>query len=107
MIDELVYLAITLFTYISSNNINILKRLTTKDVRGILKEIRLYEKQFLKLLKTQCDTEFLRISLLYNLTPKFVRYRLWNQKYVHNPMHKRHQRHYIQLEYHNKCKQSH
>jgi hypothetical protein len=106
MIDELVYLVITLFNYISSNNISILKRLTTKHGCGILKEIRQYEKQFLKLLKAQCDTEFLRISLLYNLTPKFVRYRLWNKKYVHNRIHKLHQRHYLQLEYHNKCKQT-
>ena len=107
MIDELVCLIVSLFNFISSNNVNILKRLTNKHGRGILKEIRLYEKQLLKTLKAQCDTEFLRISLLYNLTPKFVRYRLWNKKYHHSKIHKNHQRHYIQLEYHNRCKQTH
>ena len=106
MIDELVYLAITLFQFISSTNINILKRLTNKHGRGILKEIRQYEKAILKLSKIQCDIEFLRISLLYNLTPKFVRYRLWNKKYTQNKLHKQHQRQYMQLEYHDKCKRS-
>jgi hypothetical protein len=32
---------------------------------------------------------------------------LWNQKYTHSPIHKIHQRHYLQLEYHNRCKQTH
>jgi hypothetical protein len=42
MIDELVSLVTFLFNYISSNNVNILKDLTNKHGRGILKEIRLY-----------------------------------------------------------------
>ncbi|CAF3800158.1 unnamed protein product [Rotaria sp. Silwood1] len=70
-----------------------------------MKDIRNYEKLFIKLLKIKCDGEFVRICLIYNLTPKFVKYKLWNKAYMKKKIYKQHQRHYLQFEYHNKFKQ--
>ncbi|CAF5057778.1 unnamed protein product, partial [Rotaria sp. Silwood1] len=70
-----------------------------------MKDIRNYEKLFIKLLKIKCDGEFVRICLIYNLTPKFVKYKLWNKAYMKKKIYQQHQRHYLQFEYHNKFKQ--
>ena len=105
MINELVFFAISLFKYISLNEIHIIKRPYSKYGRGIVKDVKGYEKLFLKLIKAKCDSEFIGNCLLYNLTPKFVKFKLWNKAYMKKKIYQQHRRHYLQIEYHNKCKQ--
>ena len=105
MIDSLVTLIISLFNFILSNEVYIIKRLGMKYGRGILREIRKIEKTIIKLNKTKCDYEFLHTCLIYHLIPKFVRFKLWNTKYQKHHIYHQHQRKYLQIEYDQKSKQ--
>ena len=105
MLDSLVTLVFSLLNLILSNDVHIIKRLGMKYGRGMVKDVRRIEKQTVKLIKTRCDQEFLRICLIYHLTPKFIRFKLWNERYMKYDMYHRHQRRYLQLEYDQKAKE--
>ena len=106
MIDSLVTLIISLLKFILSNEVHIIKRLGIKYGRGILKDVRNLEKIITKLNKAKCDYEFLHLCLIYNLLPKFTRFKLWNKKYMKHQMDHQQQRKYLQIKYNQKSKQN-
>jgi predicted GIY-YIG superfamily endonuclease len=106
MIDSLITLIYSFINFILSNDVHIIKRLGKKYGRGMVKEVRKLENFIKKLIKTKCDEEFLRICLIYHLIPNFVRFKLWNTRYMKHNIYYQHQRKYLQLEYYQKSRHS-
>ncbi len=59
-----------------------------------------------KLIKGQCDTEFLRMCLINDLKPKFVRFKLSNRNLRTTAKVKKFRRHLLLVEYEEKQKQA-
>jgi len=106
MIDSLITLVFSFIEFILSNEVHIIKRLGKKYDRGMAKEVRKLENIITKLIKTKCDEEFLRTCLIYHLIPNFVRFKLWNTRYMKHNIYYQHQRKYFQLEYYQKSRHS-
>ncbi|CAF1171694.1 unnamed protein product [Didymodactylos carnosus] len=65
---------------------------------------RYIERKTIKLVKAQCDIEFLRYCLIHSLTPKFVRFKLSNKKLQNSSKVKAFQRQLLTTEYIQKLK---
>ncbi len=62
------------------------------------------ERLTIKSAKVQCDIDFIRMCLIYNLTPKFIRFKLANKHLASSPIVKKFQRELLMLEYNQKQK---
>ena len=66
---------------------------------------RKLEKTFLKLQKNKCDLEFLRICIIYKLTPSFIRINLWKKQHKNSSEYKNFQLFCLMKEYKQKQKE--
>ncbi|CAF4133379.1 unnamed protein product, partial [Adineta steineri] len=62
------------------------------------------ERLTIKSAKVQCDIDFIRMCLIYNLTPKFIKFKLANKHLAASPAVKKFQRELLMIEYNQKQK---
>jgi hypothetical protein len=78
---------------------NLINCIRLKYGECALKRFRNIERLTIKLAKAQCDNEFLRMCLIYGLTPKFIKFKLANRHLASSPRVKKFQRELLLIEY--------
>ncbi|CAF1481890.1 unnamed protein product, partial [Didymodactylos carnosus] len=83
-------------TAIPSNYFNLLRSLYGEV---LFSTIRQTERLTLKLQKTKCDLEYLRLCLIYGLTPTFIKIKLWKKRMKNHQQYELFKRYCLQQEY--------
>ena len=92
-----------LFKFITNTAVpqSFIKDIRQKYDESTFLSVRQLERLTQKYEKSKCDIEYLRLCLIYNVTPKFVRFKLWKNKMKSDEAYRHFQRHCIQTEYRN------
>ena len=95
------YIFIFIFKFIknSKHKSNIIHCIRKKYGECGLRQFRQMERISKKLVKAQCDVEFVRMCLIYDLQPKFVRFKLSNKNLASSLKIKKFQRQLLLSEY--------
>lgn len=98
----------SIFTYLFPTALSsqFLLNLRSKYGELTFTSIRRCESLTKRLQKAKCDTAFLRYCLLYNLSPKFIRIRLWKPGLMNSTKYKEFQRDCLLREYDTREKQA-
>ena len=98
------YFIFSLLHFSTALPTNFLCKTRKKYGESIFLTIRRTERLTIKYQKSKCDVEFLRLCLIYNLIPKFIRLKFWKPELKTHGLYQQYQRHCILTEYktHNK-----
>ena len=99
MFVTVLYFIFSLVRFSAALPMNFLCKTRKKYGESIFLIIRRTERLTIKYQKIKCDVEFLRLCLIYNLIPKFIRFKLWKPELKTHSHYQQYQRHCILTEY--------
>jgi hypothetical protein len=106
MFVAVLHFILSIFQNSTALPLNYLLNARKKYGETIFLTIRLTERLTARYQKSKCDIEYLRLCLIYNLTPKFIRFKLWKNELKSEKQYQQFQRQCILTEYKNRNRDS-
>jgi len=106
MFVAVLHFILSIFNFSTALPLNYLLNARKKYGETIFLTIRRTERLTTRYQKSKCDIEYLRLCLIYNLTPKFIRFKLWKDNLKSQKQYQQFQRQCILTEYKNRNRDS-